>query len=204
MHLKSSCVSHFPQGRTPDLWGVDLSTRKSYLVEAKGTSEKGYFFDKGTIKEAIDQLNSISLIEFHAGTRSRIFWGNEVKKIAIGSHPNQAWDVTQQIIDPIEGENIEIKIYGSALIKEYYKNILEIIESDSKEVYYINDLEIIGVYVRELELKVGILKVLYDILMAEGNDENIYDKVNNILDDYLKEVSGVNNYIGLDGIHIKS
>lgn len=205
MHLKSSCVSHYPQGRTPDLWGVDLSTRKSYLVEAKGTSEPGYFFDKGIIKDAIDQLNSIDLIEFHAGTRSRNFWGNELEKIAIGSHPNKVWEVTQQIIDPTEGENIRIKIYGEDLIKEYYNNILKTIESYSKEIYYINGLEIIGVYVSELEVKIGILKVLYDILMGERNEENIYDQVNDILDDYLEGfLETSNNYMGLDGIYIET
>ncbi|WP_214482968.1 hypothetical protein [Bacillus sp. SM2101] len=107
------------KGRTPDLWGVDLSTRNSYLVEAKGTSNYSYFFDKGILRDAIDQLKSISLVDFNVGSRSRIFWGTDLKKIAIGSHPNKVEEVTQQVIDPTEGEDKKVKIYGSDLIKEY-------------------------------------------------------------------------------------
>lgn len=205
MHLKSDCVNYYPKGRTPDLWGVDLSTRNSYLVEAKGTSNYSYFFDKGILGDAIDQLNSISLVEFIAGSRSRSFWGTELKKIAIGSHPNKVGEVTQQIIDPTEGEDIEVKIHGSDLIKEYYKNIIKIIESYPKEIYHINGLEVIGVYIERVNLKIGVLKPLYDMLKAEVIEESIYDQVNNILDEYdLEERLETNSYIGLDGIYVKS
>jgi len=204
--LKSDCVSYYPQGgRTPDLWGVDLSTRNSYLVEAKGTSGYSYFFEKGILKDAIEQLNSISHVEFIAGTRSRRFSGTELKKIAIGSHPNKVGEVTQQVIDPTEGEDLAVEIHGSDLVKEYYKKIIKIIELYPNEIYHINGLEVIGVYIEKVSLNIGVLKPLYDMLKSEGIEESIYAQVNSILDEYdLDESLETNSYVGLDGIYIKS
>ena len=41
--------------------------------------------------------------------------------------------------------------------------------------------------------------------MGERNEENIYDQVNDILDDYLEGfLETSNNYMGLDGIYIET
>lgn len=66
-------------------------------------------------------------------------------------------------------------------------------------------MKFIIVYNEKQNLKIGILKSLYDILKSESMEESIYDKVNEILDEYnLTEPLGIENYIGLDGVYIKT
>jgi len=204
VYHKNSLVKKFP-----DLWakGPDNS---SYLIEAKGsTVASKTYMDNKFIKQAHEQLESVSSIEFITGNRTETY--NEtncnLKKLIVAAYPtiktyplkrrtpinhSASNRVYLNVIDPEGKDSEKIKIYGSEMIYKYYHFITKLLieNMDATELKNLQQYDFILYSVPGMSLKIGMLKQLFDRLRLDVIFERLITQ-NNILtdDDFRKSES---------------
>ncbi|MEI2400102.1 hypothetical protein [Paenibacillus phytohabitans] len=219
-HLKSSGItakSRVKDKKNPDLWGYNPKKKKSYLVEAKGSTVPTDYFDNDKIRKAEKQLNAITEIQYSSPGGTLIFnkASSNLKKIIIATHPNLNKEIMQHVIDPIKEEDKIIKINGDELVYKHYSHLIKFIksgESKSIELEKLPGLKFRVVDYISLNCSIGVLEEIYNLLehitekdnITEEDIRNVSTEINKFLDnidDYFIGTSEFKDFsIGIDGV----
>lgn len=203
----------------PDLWGY-VDHNESYLVEAKGSLYNAERFETlEDLRKANSQLRSVFGVKYtytdrnkkgKIVTKKRSYTLKKLKKIIIGTHPSKDFNIRQEIIDPTEGTNLNIEIDGDKSIYHYYFNIMRLLVSNKNlaKEETIHEENFIVLNSEEFFYKIGLLKVIYDVLenyhTTDKEPDNFVDLFKEIdmgLEQFNTNLFDDNNTsIGLDGI----
>lgn len=200
-HLKSPGIGVFSRPgdlKNPDLWGIDLRTGQSYLVEAKGSTASANYFDNAKITKAESQLNAILQINHTVAGVTTIFNGASLKKLIIATHPNINNEMMQHIIDPIEENQKIIKVQGNEMVYKHYLHLANFLRIENSNVVEISRIPNVKFRVINLEMfncSIGLLEDIYQVLKpklvievpSEEDLVGINEKINSILDTYELE-----------------
>lgn len=218
-HLKSPGIGFISRSgdlKNPDLWGVDIRTGQSYLVEAKGSTARADYFDNTKITKAEIQLNAILQINYEINGVTTTFNGANLKKLIIATHPNTNNEMMQHIIDPIEENQKIIKVQGNKMVHKHYLHLANFLRMENSNVIEINRIPDVKFRVINLEMfncSIGLLEDIYQVLKPklvieaprEEDLVGINEEINSILDTYELEsnVQFQNDEkysIGIDGV----
>lgn len=180
-------------GKSPDLCGYCRRSGRAFLFEAKGATVpvKGdpEFFKNSIVKEGCIQLNSVSRVAFtHTG---RTYWGRDLKKLVVATHPNSENQIINQIIDPINFRKKKIVIDSDLMAFKYYFNIISLIETHKSFIHSEAFGEFRVLNVMEYDFNIGLKEEIYQILRpyyleykqnVDVNLSGIYLKINQVLD----------------------
>lgn len=223
-HLGKSVKKVPGAKKDPDLWGISEKDGMSYLVEAKGSTNRKAHFDGGKFKiinKAKLQLEAVDRVEYKYKGKIITYSnsnGNLTKLIA-ATHPNLNGEIIQHIIDPENSEGEVLKIDGDELIYSYYSNLVKLIKSSGNEVISLTPstrMKFRVIKLEKLNYTVGILESIYstvnsyveieeksknfEVSFLEGINEN----VNTILDYYETSFAEIPSLerkpFGIDGI----
>lgn len=200
-HLKSpgiGIVSRPGDLKNPDLWGIDLRTGQSYLVEAKGSTASANYFDNTKITKAETQLNAIRQINHTVAGITTVFNGASLKKLIIATHPNINNEMMQHIIDPIEENQKIINVQGNEMIYKHYMHLANFLRIEDSKVIQISRIPYVKFRVINLEMfncSIGLLEDIYQVLKPKLVIElprqedllGINEEINSILDTYELE-----------------
>ncbi|MBF0719110.1 hypothetical protein HZY95_05105 [Staphylococcus sciuri] len=200
-HLKSpgiGVVSRPGDLKNPDLWGIDLRTGQSYLVEAKGSTASANYFDNTKITKAETQLNAIRQINHTVAGITKVFNGESLKKLIIATHPNINNEMMQHIIDPIEENQKIINVQGNEMIYKHYMHLANFLRIEDSKVIQISRIPDVKFRVINLEMfncSIGLLEDIYQVLKPKLVIElprqkdllGINEEINSILDTYELE-----------------
>ncbi|MDO0982054.1 hypothetical protein [Staphylococcus hominis] len=200
-HLKSpgiGVVSRPGDLKNPDLWGIDLRTGQSYLVEAKGSTASANYFDNTKITKAETQLNAIRQINHTVAGIKTVFNGASLKKLIIATHPNINNEMMQHIIDPIEENQKIINVQGNEMIYKHYMHLANFLRIEDSKVIQISRIPDVKFRVINLEMfncSIGLLEDIYQVLKPKLVIElprqedllGINEGINSILDTYELE-----------------
>ncbi|MEY8739802.1 hypothetical protein [Paenibacillus tundrae] len=213
-HLKSPGIGFTSRSgdlKNPDLWGVDLRTRQSYLVEAKGSTLRSNYFDNTKIIKAESQLNAILQINYTVAGVTQTFNGANLKKLIIATHPDMNNEIIQHIIDPIEENQKLIKVQGNEMVYKHYLhliNFLTIENSNLVEISRIPNVKFRVINLKMFNCSIGLLEDIYQILKPklvietprEEDLIGINEDINSILNTYELDQNNEKYSIGIDGV----
>ncbi|OAB32991.1 hypothetical protein [Paenibacillus glacialis] len=201
-HLKNRSIlaTSLPgDNKNPDLWGLNNRTMVSYLVEAKGSTKKSDYFDNGNVTKAESQLGAVTQIDYTASGKGNVTFNqisSNLNKLIIATHPNMNREVTQHVIDPIDGEQKIIKVNGDELIYKYYSNLIKIIKEESSDIIEVLGLEFRVIELKKFDFSIGVIEDIYKLLESKVSLEQQIT---------METVTGLNQTINkmLDNLELK-
>lgn len=212
--------------KSPDLWGINYKTKKSYLVEAKGSLVCSEYFARRNYKrinDAKEQLEAVLQIEYKVDNNTEIYNDSKgnLNKLIIATHPNEAKEMLQHVIDPSKGEEGVITLEGNEVIYNYYYHLVKFIKFSNSKVIELPQMPNFKFRVFKLETfnySIGLLENIYEVIepfieaSLENNNNSVYKddlqgmdfSVNHSLDE-MESISNNNmdtevTSLGPDGI----
>ncbi|MEA0564471.1 hypothetical protein [Lysinibacillus irui] len=209
--IKDKVITVSTKGKYPDFVGFNRSFDEVYLIEAKGSSTRRNYMSNQTIKEASEQLQSVLSIVTHqivgGSSYDKLYFGANLKKFIVATHPDLQNNLTQEVIDPTEGTNCKLVMDADKAVYSYYEHLLFLLNHSIKSEVPILKRSYMVFDIPEYNCSIGLLSDLYDILNTyynkdsrKINSEGLKGKVDEILKDFKEESELGHVSIGYDGI----
>ncbi|OZT78255.1 hypothetical protein [Salinicoccus roseus] len=212
--------------RSPDFWGYNKKNKESYLIEAKGSTQKDKRITPNTIERAALQLNDVMEVRFTGNQYSNTYnisfteKNKNLNKLIIGTHPfsKQGEYIQEQVVTQSNRIPISLQIDENIMIYHYYCHLIRLLQSEKNDIksFILEEinLEFKVLYLRELNCYIGVMKEIYEVLDPLVNEEfninclkiNISKEISKTLDtlefmEIEKKVDSQKNIsLGIDGV----
>ncbi|MBM7701114.1 hypothetical protein [Kurthia huakuii] len=209
--IKDKVITVSTKGKFPDFVGFNRSFDEVYLIEAKGSSTKRNYMSNKTIEEASEQLESVLTIVTHQIVRGqsydKLYFGGNLKKFIVATHPDIQNNLTQEVIDPTEGKDSRLVMDVDKAVYLYYENLLFILNHSTKRKEVILNNSYVIFDVQEFNCSFGLLVDIYEILNTyykkdsrKVESEGLKEKIDKSLEEFngQRELEYIS--IGDDGI----
>ncbi|OCA86037.1 hypothetical protein A8F94_14435 [Bacillus sp. FJAT-27225] len=209
--IKDKTIIVSTKGKFPDFWAVESTSGTGYLIEAKGSCTKSNFIANQKIKEAFDQLSSVRCVvgrQVAGGhVKDTLYYGHNLKKYVIATHPDSKNELTQQVVDPVVENNMNILIDIDKATYRYYENLYLILVQLNKRLINIEGLDFYIIDIPEFNCSLGLQKEIYEIINSYYREEQnkidyaeLHEKINSILPKININNNNNNISIGPDGL----
>lgn len=209
--IKEKVITVSTKGKYPDFVGVNRNFDEVYLIEAKGSSTKRNYMSNKTIEEASGQLQSVLSIVTHQIVRGRsydkLYFGGNLKKFIVATHPDIQNNLTQEVIDPTEGIDGQLVMDADKALYLYYEHLLFILNHSNKREEVILNNSYVVFDVPEFNCSFGLLVDIYGILNTyykkdsrKVESEGLKEKIDKALEEFKGQQEVEYISIGDDGI----
>lgn len=209
--IKDGTITVSTKGKYPDFIGFSKSFDEVYLIEAKGSSTRRNYMSNKTIEDASEQLQSVLSIVTHqivsGNNYDKLYFGPNLKKYIVATHPDLNNNLAQEVIDPTEGRDCKLVMDADKAVYSYYEHLLFLLNHSTKRKVEVLNHSYMVFDIQGYHCSIGLLTDLYEILNTYYKkdsrnivSEGLKEKIDEILENFKEEIDLEHVSIGYDGI----